>query len=127
MTAPRLTSLAAVLVVGDVAASLAFFAERLGCTECFRVGDPPDYAAVERGALVVQLMPAHRAPAGRGQAQLHVMVEGLDALHQELVGRGCAIEVPPTAFWYGLREFSLRDPDGNRITFATPVTATGQP
>jgi catechol 2,3-dioxygenase-like lactoylglutathione lyase family enzyme len=34
--------------------------------------------------------------------------------------RGVAIEVPPTDFWYGLREFSLRDPDGNRLTFAEP-------
>ncbi len=123
MSAPRLTALAAVFVVADVAASLDFYVGRLGCVECFRVGDPPEFAALERGALVLNLMPASRAPAGRGQGQVHVMVTGLDALHAEIVARGTQIEVPPTDFWYGLREFSLRDPDGNRLTFGEPVAA----
>ena len=118
---PRLRSLAAVLVVTDVAAAIEFYVGRLGCTECFRVGEPPDYAAVEREALALNLMPAARAPDSRGRAQLHVMVQGLDALHAEFQQRGCAIEVPPTAFWYGLREFSLRDPDGNRLTFGEEI------
>jgi catechol 2,3-dioxygenase-like lactoylglutathione lyase family enzyme len=123
VTAPRLRTLAAVLVVGDVARAIDFYVQVLGCRECFRVGDPPDFAAVEREALVLNLMPATRAPAARGQAQLHVMVAGLDDLHAEIAGRGCTIEVPPTDFWYGLREFSLRDPDGNRITFGEEVRA----
>ena len=114
---PALVSLAAVLVVADVAGAIDFYVSRLGCVECFRVGDPVDYAAVERGALVLNLMPAPRAPAALGQAHLHVMVTALDALYAELVGRGVAIEVAPQDFWYGLREFSLRDPDGNRLTF----------
>jgi catechol 2,3-dioxygenase-like lactoylglutathione lyase family enzyme len=126
MTA-RLRVLSAVLVVADVARSLDFYVGTLGCTECFRVGDPPDYAAVEREALVLNLMPASRAPSAHGQAHLHVMVTGLDALHAELVARGCAMEVPPTEFWYGLREFSLRDPDGNRITFGEEVAPQTSP
>jgi len=126
---PRLRTLAAVVTVADVARSIDFYVQRLGCTECFRVGEPPDYAAVEREALVLNLMPACRAPDALGQAKLHVMVTGLDALHAECVQGGCSIEVPPTDFWYGLREFSLRDPDGNRITFAeeTDKKATGAP
>lgn len=116
-----LERLGVVFTVVDVGASLDFYRERLGCAECFRVGDPPDYAAVERGALVVNLMPASRAPAARGQGAVHVMVTGLDALHAEVVDRGAAIEVAPMDCWYGLREFSLRDPDGNRLTFAEPL------
>jgi uncharacterized glyoxalase superfamily protein PhnB len=85
------------------------------------VGDLPDYAAVERGALRLDLMPAERAPAARGQGQAHILVSDVDGLHAEFAGRGAAIEVPPTDFCYGLREFSLRDPDGNRLTFAQPV------
>lgn len=120
-TPPALRTLSAVLVVNDVARAIGFYVEMLGCIECFRVGDPPHYAAVEREALVLSLMPASRAPAALGQAHLHVMVTGLDDLHAEIAGRGVAIEVPPTDFDYGLREFSLRDPDGNRITFAEEV------
>lgn len=120
-TPPALRTLSAVLVVNDVARAIGFYVEMLGCIECFRVGDPPHYAAVEREALVLSLMPASRAPAAVGQAHLHVMVTGLDDLHAEIAGRGVAIEVPPTDFDYGLREFSLRDPDGNRITFGEEI------
>lgn len=118
---PALRTLSAVLVVGDVARAIGFYVDKIGCIECFRVGDPPNYAAVEREALVLSLMPASRAPAALGQAHLHVMVTGLDDLHAEIAGRGVAIEVPPTDFDYGLREFSLRDPDGNRITFGEEI------
>jgi len=118
-----LRRLAAVFVVADVAASLDFHVGKLGCAECLRVGNPPDYAAVERGALRLDLMPAARAPAARGQGQVHVMVSDVDGLHAEFAGKGGAVEVPPTDFSYGLREFSLRDPDGNRLTFAKPLEA----
>jgi catechol 2,3-dioxygenase-like lactoylglutathione lyase family enzyme len=123
----RLRVMSATLVVADVARSLDFYVATLGCVECFRVGDLPDFAAVEREALVLNLMPAARAPAARGQAHLHVMVTGLDALHADLAARGCLFEVPPTAFWYGLREFSLRDPDGNRITFGEETAPQTSP
>jgi uncharacterized glyoxalase superfamily protein PhnB len=46
-----------------------------------------------------------------------VFVTDVDRLHIELQDLGCPIEVPPTDFSYGMRETSVRDPDGNRITF----------
>jgi uncharacterized glyoxalase superfamily protein PhnB len=50
-----------------------------------------------------------------------VFVTDIDRLHSELQDLGSPIEVPPTDFSYGMREMSVRDPDGNRITFGQQV------
>ena len=113
----RLDAFAAVFTVGDVAASLGFYLGRLGFRERFRLGDPPSYAIVERDVASLHLMPASEAPETRGRSSIYVFVAEVDRLHAELQALGCPIEAPPTDFFYGMREMSVRDPDGNRITF----------
>jgi catechol 2,3-dioxygenase-like lactoylglutathione lyase family enzyme len=123
-TAPReLQAFAAVFTVGDVGAGIAFYVERLGFRIHFRMDDPPDYAIVERDAVSLHLMPAERAPASRGQSSIYVFVADVDRLHAEMKGRGAAIETAPTDYAYGMREMSVRDPDGNRITFGREVSS----
>jgi catechol 2,3-dioxygenase-like lactoylglutathione lyase family enzyme len=122
----RLTAFAAVLAVRDVGASLAFYLDRLGFREQFRLGDPPEYAILDRDAVSLHLMPAARGDAmGLGRSNVYVFTPAVDRLHEEFREAGCAIEVPPTDFPYGMREMSLRDPDGNRITFGQDLGATG--
>jgi catechol 2,3-dioxygenase-like lactoylglutathione lyase family enzyme len=117
-----LNAFAAVFTVGDVAASLGFFLGRFGFREHFRLGDPPSYAIVERDAVSIHLMPASEAPETRGRSSVYVFVTEVDRLHTELQGLGCPIEAPPADFFYGMREMSVRDPDGNRITFGQPTS-----
>jgi uncharacterized glyoxalase superfamily protein PhnB len=117
-----LNAFAAVFTVGDVAASLGFLLGRLGFREHFRLGDPPSYAIVERDAVSIHLMPASEAPETCGCSSVYVFVTDVDRLHAELQGLGCPIEAPPADFFYGMREMSVRDPDGNRITFGQPAS-----
>ena len=113
----QMIAFAAVFPVSDVARSLAFFVDRLGFGVEFKLGDPPEYAIIDREAVSLHLMPAGSAPETLGRSSVYVFVSDVDALHGELVGRGCPIEVPPEDFSYGMRETSVRDPDGNRLTF----------
>lgn len=117
----RLRGASGVFTVSDVTQALDFYVGRMGFAEEFRVGDPPSYASVERGPVSLQLMPAARAPATLGRSSVYVFVRGVDALHADLLARGCPIELPPTDLPYGMREASVRDPDGNRLTFGEPV------
>ena len=119
----RLNAFAAVFTVADVAASLGFYLGRLGFREHFRLGDPPSYAIVERDAVSLHLMPASEAPESRGRSSIYVFVADVDRLHGELQALGCPIEVPPTDFFYGMREMSVRDPAGNRITFGQEASS----
>ena len=116
-SAVKLNAFAAVFTVRDVGASLGFFLGRLGFREHFRLGDPPSYAIVERDAVSIHLMPASEAPESRGRSSIYVFVADVDRLHGELQALGCPIEAPPADFFYGMREMSVRDSDGNRITF----------
>jgi catechol 2,3-dioxygenase-like lactoylglutathione lyase family enzyme len=123
MTQPvKLNAFAAVFTVGDVAASLGFYLGRLGFHEHFRLGDPPSYAIVERDAVSIHLMPASEAPETCGRSSIYVFVADVDRLHAELQALDCPIEAPPADFFYGMREMSVRDPDGNRITFGQEAT-----
>jgi uncharacterized glyoxalase superfamily protein PhnB len=120
----ELNSFAAVFAVGNVASSLGFFLGQLGFREHFRMGEPPSYAIVERDAVSIHLMPASDAPDRLGRSAVYVFVTDVDRLHAELRALGCPIEMPPTDFFYGMREMSVRDPDGNRITFGREARAS---
>jgi len=48
----------------------------------------------------------------------------LDQLHQELSARGAQVIAEPENEPWGLREFSLRTPDGHRIRFGEPIPAS---
>jgi uncharacterized glyoxalase superfamily protein PhnB len=85
------------------------------------MGEPPTYAIVERESVSLHLMPASQDPAGLGRSSIYVYVDDADALHAGLVAMGCPIEIAPEDFFYGMRETSVRDPDGNRITFGAEV------
>lgn len=124
MSAVTLKSLAAVFTLADVATSPRFYVEKLGFSIHFQIGEPPAYAIVERGAVSLHLMPSRQDPRGRGTSSIYVFAAGVDTLHDELVGRGCPIKVEPTDFAYGMREMSVRDPDGNRLTFGEETKAT---
>lgn len=123
--AARLKGFSAVFTVRDVPASLAFYRDRLGFGLRFGMGEPPSYAIIERDTVSLHLMPASQSPDGLGTSSIYVYVEDVDALHSELVGKGCAIDFGPEDLSYGMREIAVRDPDGNRITLGAPVTPTG--
>ena len=123
--AGRITAFAAVFAVENVPASLAFYRDRLGFTARFTLGDPPSYAIIERGPIELHLMPPgdkdRQGGQPAGQSSIYAYSTGLDRLHAALLAQGCPIEVPPQDFPYGMREFSVRDPDGNRVTFGQEI------
>ena len=67
-------------------------------------GPPPD--DVERGHY-------------RGGA--YFVVEDPDALYQELDGRGAQINYAPEDRPYGMRDFSVADPEGFSLCFGRPL------
>jgi uncharacterized glyoxalase superfamily protein PhnB len=48
---------------------------------------------------------------------VYVYVDDVDALHEELVGRGADLVHGPVEQGYGLREIRVRDPDGYVLAF----------
>lgn len=117
----RLRGFSAVFTVRDVGAAIGFYRDRLGFSVQFRMGEPPTYAIIENDPVSLHLMPVTQDAAALGLSSIYVYVQDIAGLHDDLVGRGCPIEVAPKDLAYGMREMSVRDPDGNRITYGQDI------
>lgn len=108
-----------VLAVRDVEASTEYFIEVLGFDR-----DPiraPGWSFLSRGAVLLMLGECpdevDARETGNHSWFLHVMTEGVDALHEEFVSRGAEIVVPLGDRSHGHREFVVQTRDGHRILF----------
>ncbi len=119
------------LLVGDLAASVAFYVDVLG----FRVGwrwsdrqarflaedEPTEPGTALVGRDRVQLM--FTQVAGAHTTRLHLDVPSaaqVDRLFAEWSGRGAEIAEPPFVRPWGMYELRLHDPDGNVLRVSAP-------
>lgn len=104
---------APVLSVLDVPATATFYRTMLG----FRSdtgAETPEYTVVWRDNAAVHLAKGELAPTG---VRLFFWVKDVNSLHAEIVGRGGVIDVPIGTRDYGIRDFSVRDPNGVVVIF----------
>ena len=121
---------APILGAADVRKAVDYYVEKLGF-ECgpAAVFEPsgPDgavYALLERGGADLHLQ-IRRVPNERERQRIerdvYFYVPDVDALHDELRGRGATIVAFPKNARYALRELEVVDLDGNRITFGSAI------
>lgn len=112
--APRFNSAAPCLSVRDMSRSLEFYQRVLGCTPGHLEADPPVYATLHRDDVAIHLaLDRHGDKAGTSSCC--VFVTDVDALYETCVAAGAKISRRIEDSPYGLRDFSLSDPDGNVI------------
>ena len=127
----RFTSVTPNLVVRDVAASLAFYRDVLGFTATMSVPDaaPFVFVGLERDGVPVFLndvkSTGHEVPSMAtlppgGTCTMFFIVTEVDALHAA-VAPHAKVVMPLKNQFYGMREFTITDPDGHLITFAERV------
>lgn len=116
-----------VLAVRDVASSSTYYREVLGFHK-----DPieaPGWIFLSRGEVHLMLGECpdevKASETGNHSWFLHVMVEGVDELHDGVVERGGRVVVPIGNRSHGHREFVVETPDGHRILFGEPVDRVG--
>ena len=113
----------------DIAASLLFYTEVLDFR--LRLAPDPDpqaflskYALLERQGSLVHLS-AHAGDGAFGSLN-YIRVDRLDELYRRFASRGLEVDEPnacpgirikPVRQSWGMKEFTLADPDGNRLTF----------
>jgi len=112
------------LVVRDLRAAIAFYTEKLGFTPGFTWGDPPTFAGVELDQVSIHL---RQGTPGTTGGEVYFVVDDVDHLYQRHRDNGVAIASPPANEPWGLREYGLLDPDGNRLGFGQHLPATEPP
>jgi catechol 2,3-dioxygenase-like lactoylglutathione lyase family enzyme len=122
------------LFVSDIAASCAWFAEKLGFETAFVYGEPAFYAQVVRDGARLNLRhvdgPVFADDLKRREGDLlaaSIAVDDIRPLFAELEARGAAIHQRPRAEPWGGRTFIVADPDGNLILFASALAKDERP
>ena len=106
-----------VLPVRDIEESISFYRDRLGFASSFKYGP---YAGVTREAIEI-----HLSVEDAAAVTCRVGVRGVDALYLEMQTQDVIHPDEPLASTpWGMRQFSVLDPSGNRITFAEPSEST---
>jgi catechol 2,3-dioxygenase-like lactoylglutathione lyase family enzyme len=115
---------ATVLLVDDIGAALEYYRDKLGFEGHAWEVNPTHYGYTSRGGCHVHFACFRDAPPKPNSKpvppdmfDLYVYVDDVDALHQELAGRGADILNVPVNTEYGLREIRVRDPHGYILAF----------
>jgi len=106
--------------VRDMSAALDFYTIKLGFHVAFQNG--AGYAIVARDGIEISLG-LDRTGAKSGKGGCYLKLEGIEALHEELIAKGVVMTHPLKTESYGMKEFMLTDPDGNTLNFGEPVKA----
>ncbi|PSB23921.1 bleomycin resistance protein [Stenomitos frigidus] len=106
-----------VLPAVDIAATIAFYDQKLGFAIDFQ---SDDYAGLRRGGAQIHLWQCSDRQLAENTS-CRINVSGIDAIYDEyqtqnVIHPNGAIA---TKLW-GLREFAVLDPNGNCLTFAEP-------
>lgn len=109
----KLLQIAPAFAVRDMDAMIEFFGKALGFEARYRT---EVYAVLQSGDVQLHLYP-EREGFQAGQGNAYIFVQGVDAIFE--MARASAKVVHPIANKeYGLRDFLMQDPEGNRIGVA---------
>ena len=119
---PTFEGISPVFPVSDIPAALAFYCESLGFDLGWAWGDPPTHANVCRGSIDIclTLNTAIDRDVERHAGCASIGLKGVDAYFAELQGRNVTCgELADRP--YGMRDFAVIDPSGNRLSFGEPI------
>lgn len=129
-TRPILSSTSAQLFVADIAASCAFFTEKLGFAVDFVYGEPPFYGQVvkDKAQLALRLV-CEPVYVGDIRQREHLLSAGITVdtaaeikqLFLDFQASGVSFHQTLRKEPWGARNFIVLDPDGNLILFAGPA------
>jgi len=112
----------AILAVADVVAAVRFYRDRLGFTGEWLWGEPPTFGGVSWGKVAVMFCLQSDLAARVEGHQHYFFVTGIDRLHERHRDSGVPVISPLEAKPWGLREYTVRDPNGYHLRFGEPIT-----
>lgn len=115
-----LTSHATVLLVPDVPAAVDYYRDKLGFEVSTYDANPEHYGYARRDSCYLHfacLGSVEPRPNHPDIFDIYVYTDDVDALYEELVGRGADVLDPPADRPFGLRDFRVRDPFGHELAF----------
>ncbi|MEM7208284.1 MAG: glyoxalase superfamily protein [Pseudomonadota bacterium] len=106
-----------ILIVNDAAKARDFYVNKLGFEVSFEWGEPPIYVGLHKDGVEIHLNSASNAPHEAGRGELSISTDEVDQLYEQCVQHGVEIMIAPGNREYGMRDFGIKDLDGNAINF----------
>lgn len=110
------------LIVSDILAAVDFYAEKLGFSTGFTWGAPPEMAGMNLGSISIHL--SKGSPNGNS---VYFVVGDADELYEFHRENGVEIVCEPEDREYELRDYAVKDPWGNRLSFGHYIQHMGPP
>jgi predicted enzyme related to lactoylglutathione lyase len=123
--APR-WSAAPYFIVDDVVSTANYYRDRLGFSYERFWGEPPCFAMVRRGGVVIMLgqleatglmRPNHTVDPEEGAWDAYIWIDDAEALYAEFRSRGVKVTREICDQSYGCRDFDIDDCNGYRLCF----------
>ncbi|MGD9116550.1 MAG: VOC family protein [Dehalococcoidia bacterium] len=117
--------LSPLLAVRDMKKTLDFYTRHLGfdLKMCFPTPDNPQYADIIKDGMVIMFVPAEahgldaKEKLGAG-VYFYLHIDGdIDKYYNELKQKGVRIAVDIKDEPFGVRDFTVEDPDGYKLVF----------
>ena len=112
------------VMVTEITRTANFYCESLGFTvDVLWPEKSPVFCILSRNhvRLGFYIADEHRPNARIGSAEFHIDVQGVTELHDQLKPK-MSVEWGPEVFFYGRREFAVKDPDGYLVIFSEQTT-----
>lgn len=114
-----LTALAPVLLSRDLARTAAFYAQHLGFET---VSTYPDYLILRRDGLSLHFALSPDLDIATNPGTVYLYVTGIDSLYARCHDGGVVHPNAPLRDQpYGVRDFTVLDPDNNQLKFGEPA------
>jgi catechol 2,3-dioxygenase-like lactoylglutathione lyase family enzyme len=113
------------LAVGDLAAAIDFYTNRLGFRVGFTWGDPPVMAGMNLGDVQIFLQGSEPNPGKR--SEVFFVVDDADALHAFHQANGVEVVEPIEDRVYGMRDYVVHDLCGHWLGFGHYIYTVGDP
>ncbi|MEM9159138.1 MAG: VOC family protein [Verrucomicrobiota bacterium] len=124
----KLSSATTMLIVADVKKTAEFYRDTLGFEIEFVIEEGVPFSAVFRDGYKIffESYPNYKEDyrnfeKAAVKCGVYFMVEDVDALYEELKGRGAAFAWTPQNQAYGNRDMKLLDNNGYQLLFATEL------
>ena len=110
------------LTVADISSAVEFYTGKLGFALSFTWGDPPSMAGVVLDRVQMFLTKGRPNPEG---SSVYFVVGNADELYEFHRQGGVEIVEPIDDRDYAMRDYAVRDRDGNRLDFGHPIYSVG--
>jgi catechol 2,3-dioxygenase-like lactoylglutathione lyase family enzyme len=109
--------------VADLPRTIDFYRRLLGFRQDIAwPEDNPTFCILQRDQVSLGFFTPdeHRPSTTTGNGEFYIEIAGMQAL-LDAIRNKVTIEWGPEVYWYGRREFAIRDPDGYLVIFTEPT------